>query len=73
MPVDPKILAPNLFLCTDKTHLTREAKFRKIAFQDLGSGGTGVGTKFLADDMTWKTVSSTGGSESFHPFLLMGG
>ena len=34
----------------------------------LGTGATGAGTKFLADDNTWKTVSGGGGSSGVSSF-----
>jgi hypothetical protein len=49
-----------LFLKVINTKL--QAAFARIVASDLGSGSTGAGTKFLADDMTWKTVSGGPGS-----------
>lgn len=36
------------------------ANWEYIVAEDLGSGSGGVGNKYLADDMTWKSVSSGG-------------
>lgn len=35
-----------------------------IPSNNLGTGGTGAGTKYLADDGTFKTVSTGGGTSS---------
>lgn len=35
--------------------------WRFITASDLGTGGSGTGNKYLADDMTWKTISGSGG------------
>ena len=39
-----------------------QAAWAAITAEDLGSGSTGAGTKFLADDMSWKTVAGGPGS-----------
>ncbi len=38
----------------------------------LGSGSAGGGTKFLADDQTWKTVAGGGGSQTLQQTTLLG-
>lgn len=35
--------------------------WEKLKAADLGTGSSGAGTKYLADDMTWKTPSGSGG------------
>lgn len=40
------------------------AVWLNIVAEDLGTGATGGGTKYLADDMTWKTVTGGGGGGS---------
>jgi hypothetical protein len=49
-----------LFLKTIETRF--QGFWEKLKATDLGTGSTGGGTKYLADDMTWKTVISGGGS-----------
>ena len=56
-----------LLLITQKVGNIYQGKWRKLIDSDLGSGSTGLGTKYLADDMTWKTVSG-GGSGIFLDF-----
>lgn len=58
-----------LFLKTAK--LTLQGVWAKITATDLGTGSTGAGTKYLADDMTWKTV--VGGSSGGPGGILDGG
>ena len=50
--------ASNQFLITKKIGGNYSAFWRKIDAEDLGTGAVGSGNKYLADDMTWKTVSS---------------
>lgn len=47
------------FLCQISTQLL--AEFQNLQANDLGSGSSGSGNKYLADDMTWKPIT-TGGS-----------
>lgn len=47
-----------LFFKTWRTNIA--AYWEKLVASDLGSGSTGTGTKYLADDMTWKTVTGGG-------------
>jgi hypothetical protein len=54
------ILAPfeeGLILFTKKIPNRMSSVWRRLIASDLGTGSTGGGTKYLADDMTWKTVS----------------
>jgi hypothetical protein len=50
--------ASNQFLVTKKIGGNYSGFWRKIDAEDLGTGAVGSGNKYLADDMTWKTVSS---------------
>jgi len=43
-----------LFFKTAK--ITLQGFWEKITASDLGTGSTGTGNKYLADDMTWKTL-----------------
>jgi len=60
----PGPLVPNLFLVTKRLASRISSEWRKLVASDLGTGSTGAGTKYLADDMTWKTVSGGGGGTS---------
>lgn len=58
----PNPLLPNLILITKKIATGMSSEWRRLTASDLGTGSTGAGTKYLADDLTWKTVSGGGGS-----------
>jgi hypothetical protein len=58
-----------LFFKTAKT--TLQGFWEKITASDLGTGSSGAGTKYLADDMTWKPLS--GGSSGGPGGVLDGG
>ena len=60
----PNPLLPNLILITKKIATGMSSEWRRLTASDLGTGSTGTGTKYLADDLTWKTVSGGGGGTS---------
>jgi len=60
---NPSVL-PNLFLVTRRIGARISSEWRKLVAGDLGTGSTGAGTRYLADDLTWKTVSGGGGGTS---------
>lgn len=49
---------PNQFLVIKKIGSTLTGIWRKITAADLGVNSTGTGNKYLADDLTWKTIST---------------
>ncbi len=63
----PVPLVENLILVTRRVYGRIQGEWRKLTASDLGTGSGGTGTKYLADDMTWKTISG-GGSGIFLDF-----
>jgi hypothetical protein len=59
---------PNLLLITRWRTNGVVAEWSSIDASILGPGSTGTGTKYLADDMTWKTVTGGSGNGYFLDF-----
>ena len=60
----------NKFFLGPASGASADPTFRVPVYDDLGTGGDGSGDNYLADDMTWKTVTSSGSSAPVTPMAV---
>lgn len=64
--VTPALGTPSAAVLTNATGLPTSALTGTVAQANLGTGSGGAGTKFLADDQTYKTVAGGGATLDSH-------